>query len=129
MSVNIPWSLFRTEIGLIVLSLSALLFDIFLPDNEKRGKTLANLALIGIAVLLGVLCISRENFGSGLNGTLIQDGLAVFFKILFLLAGFFTLFMAREYQARLKRGHSEFILLILFSLIGMLFIASANDFL
>src|SRR3989338_2865235 len=37
--------------------------------------------------------------------------------------------MAGEYQHRLERGHGEFTLLILFSLTGMSFLASANDFL
>ena len=129
MTLDIHWPLFRTEIGLIALAIAALCLDIFLPDNEKRGKILANLGLVGIAALLVTLCASRGNFGTSLNGTFVQDGLAFFFKILFLLAGFFTIFMAREYQARLKRGHGEFILLLLLGLIGMLFLASANDFL
>ena len=129
MPVDIRWPLFQTEIGLIVLLVTAMLLDIFMPNDEKRGKILANTGLVGVAALLAALCVSKDNLGSSLNGTFVQDGLAFFYKILFLLAGFFTIFMAREYQARLKRGHGEFILLILLSLIGMLFLASANDFL
>lgn len=129
MTLDIPWSIFKTEIGLIALALGCLVLDIFLKNNEKRGQTLANIAMIGVALLAAHLCLHWNYFGSALKGTFVQDGVAVFFKLLFLLAGFFTLFMAREYQGSLKRGHGEFILLVLFSLVGMLFLASANDFL
>ncbi len=129
MSFDIQWSLFTTEIGLILLTLGCVVLDIFLPDNERRGKVLSSIAMIGVVLLLVHLAFQWGNFGSSLGESWVQDGLAFFFKALFLLAGFLTLFMAREYQHRLKRGHGEFILLILFSLIGMLFLASANDFL
>jgi NADH-quinone oxidoreductase subunit N len=75
------------------------------------------------------LALEWSNFGYGFHDTYVQDGVSICFKGLFLLAGFLTVFMAREYQSQLKRGQGEFILLILLSLIGMLFLASANDFL
>jgi len=128
-TLDIQWSLFKTEIGLIFLALLSLILDLFLPNDEKRGKTLSNIAMAGVALLFVQLLFQWGRFGSCLKETFVQDGVATFFKILFLLAGFFTLFMAREYQHQLKRGHGEFILLILFSLIGMSFLASANDFL
>ncbi len=127
--LNIHWPLLTTEIGLILFSMAMMVLDLFIPANEKRGKTLANSALIGIAALTALQGFRWGIFGTTLNGSFIQDGLASFFKIIFCLSAFFTVFMAREYQGRLKRGHGEFILLILFSLIGMLFLASANDFL
>ena len=126
---NFPWSLFATEIGLIILSLGCLVLDIFLSDDEKRGQTLANIAMVGVSLLIFQLCFGWGNFGSAFGGSFVEDGVSFFFKLLFLLAGFFTLFMARDYQSQLKRGHGEFILLILFSLVGMCFLASANDFL
>ena len=129
MTLDIQWSLFKTEIGLVLLALASLLLDLFLPNDEKRGRTLSNVAMIGVALLFLQLLFQWDHFGLTLKNTFVQDGVAYFFKILFLLAGFFTLFMAREYQDQLKRGHAEFTLLILFSLIGMLFLASANDFL
>ena len=127
--LNIPWPLLGTEIGLIVFSLGLMIGDIFLADNQKRGKTLANTALMGVACLTIFQASRWGIFGSAFGGSFIQDGVSFFFKIIFCLSAFFTIFMAREYQAKLKRGHGEFVLLILFSLIGMMFLASANDFL
>ncbi len=126
---NINWGLFKTEIGLVLFTLACLIADIFLKEDENRGKKMANIALFAVVLLWVQLLFDWGHFGTAFGGSFILDRLAVFFKGLFLVAGFFTLFMAREYQTSLKRGHSEFTLLILFSLIGMMFIASANDFL
>ena len=128
MGIDIPWSLLKIEAGLIALTLFLLVLDIFLP-KEKRGTTLADMAMLGLAGLFCWLPFEWGHFGTGFSGTYIQDGVAICFKALFLLAAFFTVFMAREYRAQLKRGQGEFVLLILFGLIGMMFMASANDFL
>ncbi len=122
-------SLLSTEIGLIFLSLGSLVLDLFIKDDERRGKTLANIAMSGVLFLILQLSFQWGKSGSLFKGSFVQDGVAVFFKLIFLLAGFFVLFMAREYQKNLTRGHGEFILLILFSLVGLSFLASANDFL
>ncbi len=128
MGIEIPWPILKTELGLIALALGSLVLDLFLP-KEKRGTTLANVAMFGITVLFSGLALEWGNFGYGFHDTYVQDGVSICFKGLFLLAGFLTVFMAREYQSQLERGQGEFILLILFGLIGMLFLASANDFL
>ncbi len=128
--MNAPWALFSTEIGLVALALTCLVLDLIFPDDAHRGQRLANTALAGIALLfLNLMFFRREVFGTALGTSFVQDGLSVYFKALFLLAGFFTVFMAGRYQKSLKRGHGEFILLILFALIGMSFLASANDLL
>jgi len=129
MTFDIQWSYFKIEIGLVLLTLGCVILDLFLKDDQKRGQTLSAIAMGGLALLFAFLCFQWGHFGSTLKGTFIQDGVAFFFKALFFLAAFLALFMAREYQAHLKRGHGEFTLLVLFSLIGMVFLASANDFL
>lgn len=129
MLFNFPWRLFQTEIGLVLLAVGCVILDIILKSNEKRGKILANTAMLGILLLLGNLGLQWGRFGTALKGSFVQDGISFFFKVLFLIAAFFTLFMAREYKNHLKRGYGEFMLLILFSLIGMVFLTSANDFL
>jgi NADH-quinone oxidoreductase subunit N len=128
MVIEVPWPILKTELALVALALFCLVLDIFLP-REKRGTTLANLAMIGVTGLFCNLPLQWGEFGSGFSGTYVQDGVSLCFKALFILAAFFTIFMAREYQDHLKRGQGEFVLLILFALVGMLFLASANDFL
>lgn len=126
---DINWSLFSVELGMIALSLFCLILDIFIKNSKERGKVLANTAMAGISALFAFHCTRWGHFGSTFNGSFVQDGVSFYFKALFLLAGFFAVFMSREYQNQLKRGQGEMILLILFSQIGMLFLASAADFL
>ena len=58
----------------------------------------------------------------------VQDGLSVFFKRFFLLAAVLVLILAVEFSDRIAAGVSEYYSLIVFALAGMLFAASANDF-
>ena len=116
------------EFSLIGLTLLLLVLDIFIP-KEKKGVALANIAMVGLAGLFAFLPFQWGHFGEFFSGTFEQDGVGLCFKALFLLAGFLTVFMAREYRSQLRRGRDEFVLLILFALIGMFFLVSANDFL
>ncbi len=122
MTPDIQWSGLVTEIGLIALALSCVVLDIC-------RRKITWVAIAGVGLILFVALLWPGGTSSSFGGSFVQDGLSRFFKILFLLAGLFTLFMARSYEKKLKRGHDEFVLLVLFSLIGMSFLASANDFL
>ena len=57
----------------------------------------------------------------------VQDGLALFFKRIFLAAAFFVVLMAVEFRDRIASGIGEFYVLVLLALAGMMFAASAND--
>ncbi len=125
----IHWGLFTTETGLVIFSIAMMIFDMFVRDDEKRGKMLANTALVGLAGLTAYFVTRWNIFGVTFGQSFIQDGLSFFIKIIFFFSAIFTIYMGRQYQSRLRRGHGEFTLLVLFSLIGMMFLASANDFL
>jgi NADH-quinone oxidoreductase subunit N len=128
MNVSIPWPILKVELGLIALTLGSLVLDLFLP-KEKRGVILANVAMVGVTFLFCIENFEWGNFGYGFQMSYVQNGVSACFKALLLLSAFFALFMAREYQGRLKRGQGEFVLLILIALTGSIFLASANDFL
>lgn len=123
------WALFQTEFAVIGLALGLLMVDIAVKDKADRGKIMADCGMIGLALLLAQLPFQWGVFGRSFSGSFVQDGVTFFFKMLFMMAAFYTLFMSRHYQDNFKRGHGEFTLLVLFSLIGMLFLAAANDFL
>ena len=116
------------EIGLVTLALGCLVLDLFIP-KEKSGNVLSHIAMAGVTGLFALLCLQWGHFEYFFGHSFAQDGLALWFKAVLFLAAFFVLFMAREYQGHLKRGQGEFILLILFALVGADFLASANDFL
>lgn len=127
--MDLNWSLLRVEIGLVALAVGCLVVDLFLKDDENRGRTMSQVGMVGIGAIFAMHCTRWGVFGKTFGDSFVQDGLSFFFKTLFLLAGFLTLYLIRNYQASLKRGHSEFSLLVLFSQIGLSFLASANDLL
>lgn len=114
----------------ILLGLGLLLADLWLPSPAKQK--LGYVATIGLG---GILLYSIVGFRFPLgepqyafSHTYAMDGLALFFKRFFLLAGLVVLLMSVEFADRIETGISEYYALILFALAGMLFASSANNF-
>ncbi|TIX75087.1 MAG: NADH-quinone oxidoreductase subunit N, partial [Mesorhizobium sp.] len=63
------------------------------------------------------------------TGMFIADRFAVFFKGLFYLATVLTFLLSRKYTEIEKVGSSEYYVLLLFALSGMMILASATDLL
>ena len=122
-------SLISLEIGVIALGLVLLLGDLWMPAGRRRFLGYAAVAALGLllaASLSGYGICSLT--GTAFNGMFVEDTLAVFFKRLFLVAAILVLFMSMEFSDRITTGVSEYYSLIVFALVGMLFAASANDF-
>src|SRR5215213_5857358 len=119
-------NLITLEIAVVILAVAILLGDLWTPPAQKR--------LLGYAAAFGLILIFIYSFfappasGLGFNNMLVVDGLALFFKRFFLAAGIIVIFIAIEFAERIESGISEFYSLILFALTGMMFAASANDF-
>ncbi|MBI5893417.1 MAG: NADH-quinone oxidoreductase subunit N [Deltaproteobacteria bacterium] len=124
MDVNIQ--MFLPEIVVAFLAFAILAADLLKPRGER--KSLARLGIIGSLVAINVLVLTADISGTTLSGLFIQDGVSVFFKILFLLTGIFILYMAQEYEEKIKNFKGEFYALILFAVLAMMFLASSNDF-
>src|ERR1041384_673122 len=125
-------SMMTLELGVIGLALSILLIDLWTPVVHK--PKLGYLAAAGLLVLLlvnvrwttpeAVELPAKYAFGK----MFVADSLALFFKNLFLIAAILVLLMSIEFAAKIEAGISEFYAFFLFALVGMLFAASANDF-
>ena len=118
-------SLLNLEIWVVVLGLVLMLADFWMPAERKRFLGYA--AVAALAVLL-VMNLGHCATGTAFSGMFVQDGLAVFFKRFFIVAAILVLFMAVEFSDRIASGISEYYSLIVFALSGMLFAASANNF-
>jgi NADH-quinone oxidoreductase subunit N len=122
-------SLMSLEICVVVLGLVLLLTDLFMPSERRRFLGYAAIAALGL-----LLAASLSSYGScsltgtAFSGMFVEDALAVFFKEFFLIAAILVLFMSVEFSDRISTGISEYYSLIIFALSGMLFAASANDF-
>ena len=117
------------------LAMAVLLADLWLPVSAKRKLGYAAAGGLGLILLYSLIFVhvapdaAAYAFGpDSRHGPYVIDGLALFFKRFFLLAAIIVLLMAVEFADRLESGIAEFYSLIIFSLSGMLFASSANDF-
>jgi len=116
-----------SELAVIGLALVVLLLDLWTPHERK--SCLGYIAAVGLLVILIVsFCIGPRHSAIGFNGMFMQDGLAIFFKRIFLAAGIFVTLMGVEFRERIPQGLGEFFSITLIALAGMMFAASANDF-
>lgn len=117
------------EVVLVVLGLALLLMDGVVPGPRRR---LLGHVSAGVVAVLFLYAVSGHAGLPGADhafgGMFVLDGLAIFFKAIFLCAGIFVLLLAADLGDRLGAGVTEYFVLILFALAGMLLAASANNF-
>lgn len=115
------------EIGVVVLGLALLLVDLWTPVEKKRQLGYYAAGAVGL-LFVGSFWMQAPEPQYAFGGMFVQDGLALFFKRFFLLAAVIVLVMSVEFADRIESAISEYYVLILFALAGMLFAASTNDF-
>lgn len=122
-------SLMSLEISVAALGILVLLADLWLPAERKKLLGYAAAAVLAVLFLNSFTSnCSCASVGEAFGGMFVQDALSVFFKRFFLLAAALILVLAVEFSDRIAAGVSEYYSLIVFALAGMLFAASANDF-
>ncbi|MCS1409541.1 MAG: NADH-quinone oxidoreductase subunit N [Verrucomicrobia subdivision 3 bacterium] len=116
------------EIAVVLLGVALLLLDLWTPASHKR--LLGYLAAAGLcSIFVGSFMISvPETPQPAFGGMFIHDHLALFFKQLVLLAAIAVLLISVEFAPRITSGIAEFYTLTVFALSGMMFAASANNF-
>ncbi|MGO8702035.1 MAG: NADH-quinone oxidoreductase subunit N [Limisphaerales bacterium] len=120
-------SLLTLELAVVGLALVVLVLDLWTPLDAK--DRLDAVTAVGLVLILAFsFTISGETPGVGFHGMFTQDGLALFFKRFFLIAALMVVLMAWEFRDRIAVGHGEFNVLVLLALAGMMFAASASDF-
>jgi NADH-quinone oxidoreductase subunit N len=119
---------FLPEIFLATAGFAVLLLGIPLGRGGVRPLSLFGVASLGIAGVL-VWLVGRPVDGPAviLGDMLVVDQMAVFFKLLVLVAGAMAIFMAAGYLERSGYGGGEYVALILFATIGMFIMASGAN--
>lgn len=120
-------SLILPEIAVLLSGLALLLLDLWTAPDKKRLLGYAAAFAVGL-IMLGTCIWSPTEVLSGFNGTYVVDPLSLYFKRFFLIAAVFVLLLSVDFADRLAVGISEFYAISLFALAGMMFAASANDF-
>ncbi|MBN1537496.1 MAG: NADH-quinone oxidoreductase subunit N [Anaerolineales bacterium] len=102
-----------------------ILVDLLIPSHRKG--MIAPFAVIGIIIALGVAISQFGEQSTAFGGMVAVDGFSVFLQVLFLISGLFGIALAYDYLKRQGIEHSEYYILLLFSLSGMMLMAMAAD--
>jgi NADH-quinone oxidoreductase subunit N len=123
----------------LVLTLSAfLLLGLSTLKDPARGTWSHGLAILACIMTLGVVVAQAMEHGLvalrdaatlfGFNGMFILDSFSIFFKLIFLIAAILTILVSDRYLEVERANTGEYYALVLFAVVGMMFLASAGDF-
>src|SRR5438876_2595433 len=111
------------ELELIVFGMFLLIFDLLIQEKRKLGM----IAMAGIAISGYFLFRLRGVDFTAYGGTMVLDPFAIFFKLIFLIAAALSIAISLKYLDIERENHGEYYALILFSTMGMMFMAGAMD--
>jgi len=116
------------EMTLALLAMSVVLVDLF----AKRSRVTAMVALIGLSIpaafaISQALALDFSVAHRAFFGMLVVDPYAVFFKLLFLVIAAVMILSSYDYNRKYVKAEGEFYALLLFSLTGMMFMASTAE--
>ena len=114
------------EIGIAAIALFLLIADLSMQEKQSR-RSLGYLAAIGLA---GMFMFSFTQYGTHASfwqGMFLQDDYALFFKQIFMAGAVLVILFSFDTVDRLPHSRAEFYVLLLFAVIGMMVLASAND--
>ena len=114
------------EIAVAGLALLLLLLDLWTAPQSK--PRLGYVAMAGLFIILVASFLIKPGGSATAGLMLAQDGLAVFFQRIFLVAAIFVVLMANASAERIPMGIGEFYIIVLMALVGMMLAAAANDF-
>lgn len=121
--------LLAPQATLAILAMVVMMVDLFV----KRRSVTVMVALVGLIVPLGFAISMAVNPGYlstphyAFFGMLVIDPYAVYFEILFLLIAGVILLASYSYVGKYVKADGEFYTLLLFSVTGMMFMASTNE--
>ncbi len=114
------------EMAVALLALLILVADLLMEPGQSRRK----LGYLAIAGLTGLLLVSLGRYGmqgAFFNGLFLQDDYALFFKQTFLIGAILVCLFSLDTVDNLPHSRAEFYVLLLFAVVGMMILASAND--
>jgi NADH-quinone oxidoreductase subunit N len=122
------------EIFLLATACLLLLIDLLLKG--RRVALIANLAIMIVVTTaaLSYLLTFSDLFGNptefqgiAYNGMFVSDKFSLFFKMIFYIATILTIMLSHNYLKISTEAHSEYFVMMLFALCGMMIMASGTD--
>ena len=125
MNLAVESAIITPELILALGGMALLMLGVFAGDRMPRLFSHFTVLLL---IAAGVAVVYDTSDGSAFNGALVVDEFARFIKVLVLGGAALVLLMAQSYLKREKLGHFEFPVLVVFSVLGMMLMASASNF-
>lgn len=123
MDVNLTPLLPGAEVGLTALTV--LLMDLFLKEEEKG--LLVWVSVLGVVIASGMAFLLWGGHEGAFGDSLILDPFSLLFTQLFLGVALITILFSVNYLRETRIRQGEYYSLLLFSVLGMILMASAND--
>ncbi len=117
------------EIFLSSWILFYIIFGVFAGGSKlSKQKIFTLTASLGLLITFILVYIGDWKANRLLSDLFVQDRLSVYMKLLVLFSGIVIIYISEKYRSFEKLFIYEYPLLILFSILGMLIMISANDF-
>jgi len=110
------------SLGIVLLALS-----LILPKGKKTVIGYAS-TLALLAILVFSFIYKPSDSVSFIKGIYVSDSISTYFKQIFIIAASLVTLMSVSYVKNLTDSKSEFFVLLIFALLGMMVMSSANDF-
>ncbi len=118
--------LITVELATAALALILLVFGLIAPKDQSKG--IGYVAVLGLLVIIGIAWVMRSVEGWAFGEMYRVDTMSAFFKLLFLVSGTLVCGMSLKFTEKLGYNDGEYYALIVATLLGMMVLASATDF-
>lgn len=115
------------EIMAAVLGVLLLAVGLLLPGKSKKAAGYISAVSLTV-IFIYSLFTGTEKTGTFFLGLYAYDSLSLYFKQIFILAAVLVTVMSFSYLKRIQESKGEFFSIIVFALLGMMVMASSNDF-
>jgi NADH-quinone oxidoreductase subunit N len=122
---DLAFSTILPEGILLTTALVILLIDLFAPKTKPINLTLST--LVGIALAFVSTQAMKGVSELGFSGMILRDDLSLYLDQIFLLGAGLVVLLSQHYCTRLRLPYGEYLVLLLFSTLGMMVIAISAD--
>ena len=111
-----------------VLGVITLVISLILPRGKKALLGYLSAIASRMYISLSVFTTIAEEGINFYNGLYISDSISTYFKQIFIISAALVTLMSASYVKKLSDSRGEFFTLIVFATLGMMVMASPNDF-
>jgi NADH-quinone oxidoreductase subunit N len=111
----------------VLVAWATLLILVDLFTGRQRKPLIILLAALGLVVSLVVALTQVGMEQVAFNGMVVLDGFTIFLQVVFLVSGLVAIALSYDYLKRMEIDRSEYYILLLYSISGMMLMSQASD--